>query len=95
MVESPPPVTMHLPPPTASLAQYHTCSDNNIHEYDRLPTPPISITDLHQKATGHHVWGTRLPPLRAIMDQLPQSTLLPLLLPPPSPMIDHHHHRYL
>ncbi|KAG2202630.1 hypothetical protein INT47_002062 [Mucor saturninus] len=95
VAESPPPVTMHLPPPTVSLVKYHTCPDSSNHTYDRLPTPPISMADLHQKATGHHTWGARLPPLRAIMDHVPQSSLLPLLLPPPSLMIDQQRPRYL
>ncbi|GAA5805478.1 hypothetical protein HPULCUR_010994 [Helicostylum pulchrum] len=95
LVDSPP-QPMHTAPPSSSLANYHTCSDNNNnHKYHRLPTPPISITDIHQKATGNHAWGIRLPPLRAIMNHLPQPSLFPLLLPPPPTMIDHHqHYRY-
>ncbi|KAG2231877.1 hypothetical protein INT48_006069 [Thamnidium elegans] len=90
------PEPMHIAPPSSSLANYHTCSDNNNnnHKYDRLPTPPISITDIHQKATGNHAWGIRLPPLRAIMNHLPQPSLFPLLLPPPPTMTDHHHQHY-
>ncbi|CAO3608839.1 unnamed protein product [Mucor hiemalis] len=91
LTDSPPPMAMQLPPPTSSLAKYHTCSDNNYKNNSRLPSPPISITDIHQSATGGHSWGTQLPPLRAIMEDIrPQSSLFPLLLPPPVSMIDQH-----
>lgn len=86
--DSPPSMSIQLPP-TSSLANYHTCSDAPNRNDSKLPTtPPTSITDLHQKATGSHTWGTRLPPLRAIMDcKQPQSSLFPLLLPPPTQMV--------
>lgn len=95
LTDSPPPMAMQLPPPTSSLAKYHTCSDNSYkNNSSRLPSPPISITDIHSSATGSHSWGTQLPPLRAIMEDMrPQSSsssLFPLLLPPPVSMIDQH-----
>ncbi|KAG1151348.1 hypothetical protein G6F37_001582 [Rhizopus arrhizus] len=47
----------------------------------RLPTPPI--TDHHANRECH--WGTRLPPLRAIMNgDYKSSVSMPLILPPPS-----------
>lgn len=95
---SPPTISAQLPPPppSSSLAKYHTCSDNGSHNNGRLPTPPSSITELHQNATGTHSWGTRLPPLKAIMNGLnckqpPSSAMFPLLLPPPSQMVGEHH----
>lgn len=89
-----PPSSLHIPPPSSSLANYHTCSDNHQHKYNRLPTPPVSITDIHQKATGNHAWGIQLPPLKAIMNHLPQPSLIPLLLPPPPTMIDNQQYQY-
>lgn len=102
---SPPSMSMQLPPPSThsgnsstitSLAKYHTCLDNTKYKKDRLPTSPSSITEI----TGDHSWGTQLPPLRAIMNGIQQSSYqqhtsssMPLILPPPTPMmIDSHHH---
>ncbi|KAI7905628.1 velvet factor-domain-containing protein [Cokeromyces recurvatus] len=88
LTDSPPLMARELPA-DLSLARYHTCSDR--HKYqtrstvDRLPTPPISITELHHLATGTQGWGTRLPPLRAIMNQLDRKKpSFPLILPPPT-----------
>lgn len=97
---SPPSMARQLPQ-DPSLARYHTCSDtkSSIHSREHgylndLPTPPSSITELHQNATGTQSWGTRLPPLRAIMNNLDQrmskSSLFPLLLPPPAPLVALH-----
>lgn len=109
LTDSPPPMSMPLPPslpPTPSLAKYHTCSDSYYNRNDhhhRLPaTPPSSITELHT------TWGTQLPPLKAIMEGLhhpkqpyeSSSSLFPLLLPPPQPILveqhasSYHHHYY-
>ena len=91
--ESPPTLSMQLPPPDSSLGKYHTCSDNSMHRHSRLPSPPTSISELHTS------WGTQLPPLRTIMDGLhqkhhPHSSLFPLLLPPPTIIEPHaHYHR--
>ncbi|CEP15647.1 hypothetical protein [Parasitella parasitica] len=83
-------------PQDPSLARYHTCYDTKPHHKDssilsELPTPPSSITELHRKATGAQSWGTRLPPLKAIMDNLDphmnRSSLFPLFLPPPSSLV--------
>lgn len=98
--DSPPSMARQLPQ-DSSLARYHTCSDtkSSFHSRDHgsldgLPTPPSSITELHQNATGTQSWGTRLPPLRAIMNNLDQhmnkSSLFPLLLPPPAPLVAVH-----
>ncbi|KAL9555169.1 hypothetical protein MBANPS3_002473 [Mucor bainieri] len=98
--DSPPSMARQLPQ-DPSLARYHTCSDtkSSIHSKAHgissdLPTPPSSITDIHQNATGTQSWGTRLPPLRAIMNNLDQrvnkSSLFPLLLPPPAPLVALH-----
>lgn len=98
--DSPPPMARQLPQ-DPSLARYHTCSDTKSSVYSKdhgivndLPTPPSSITELHQNATGTQSWGTRLPPLRAIMNNLDQrmnkSSLFPLLLPPPAPLVALH-----
>lgn len=91
--DSPPSMTRQLPH-VSSLARYHTCSDTRSNSRDNLPTPPSSITELHQNATGAQSWGTRLPPLRAIMNNLDQhmnkSSLFPLLLPPPPPLVAVH-----
>ncbi|GAN08839.1 conserved hypothetical protein [Mucor ambiguus] len=95
--DSPPSMARQLPQDPL-LARYHTCSDTKssfpVKEHgvlNDLPTPPSSITELHQNATGTQSWGTRLPPLRAIMNNLDQRinepSLFPLLLPPPAPLV--------
>ncbi|KAG1052357.1 hypothetical protein G6F43_005502 [Rhizopus delemar] len=54
---------------------------SSIRHSQRLPTPPI--TDHHANRECH--WGTRLPPLRAIMNgDYKSSVSMPLILPPPS-----------
>lgn len=74
------------------------------HDFDRLPTPSNSMEDLHAIATGAQSWGTRLPPLRAIMSNIQlynkhDPSLFPLLLPPPvtvnqpSMMMHEYHYR--
>ncbi|KAI9472230.1 MAG: velvet factor-domain-containing protein [Benjaminiella poitrasii] len=99
--DSPPTMAMELPS-DLSLAKYHTCSDRKYparSSVDRLPTPPISITELHHLATGAPSWGARLPPLRAIMNNVDSmnhltqeqsikqpTSSLPLILPPPIPV---------
>jgi hypothetical protein len=64
----------------------------------RLPTPSNSMEDLHEIATGSQSWGTRLPPLRAIMSDIQQyNKHFPLLLPPPivsQPCMTMHQYRY-
>ncbi|ORE08436.1 hypothetical protein BCV72DRAFT_203637 [Rhizopus microsporus var. microsporus] len=49
---------------------------------ERLPTPP-NVTDHHM--TYH--WGTRLPPLRTIMNDDYKHSSMTLILPPPSSII--------
>ncbi|EIE82142.1 hypothetical protein RO3G_06847 [Rhizopus delemar RA 99-880] len=54
---------------------------SSIRHSQRLPTPPI--TDHYANRECH--WGTRLPPLRAIMNgDYKSSVSMPLILPPPS-----------
>ncbi|KAI8639756.1 velvet factor-domain-containing protein [Parasitella parasitica] len=93
--DSPPSMAKQLPQ-DPSLARYHTCYDTKSYHRDSsslddLPTPPSSIIELHQNATGTQNWGTRLPPLKAIMDNLDphmnKSSLFPLLLPPPPSLV--------
>lgn len=61
------------------------------HSVNAVLTPSNSMEDLHEIATGTQSWGTRLPPLRAIMSNIQHfskhdSSLFPLLLPPPITM---------
>ncbi|KAI8969981.1 velvet factor-domain-containing protein [Mycotypha africana] len=79
-------------PKDRSLAQYHTCNDRHTTSTrNRLPSPPMPITNLHLHATGTQNWGTRLPPLKTIMNDdsnthsfsTPTTTATPLILPPP------------
>ncbi|KAI8052586.1 velvet factor-domain-containing protein [Gilbertella persicaria] len=80
MAESP--LSSSIPLPSdPSLAKYHMCSDSHHSRMEQLPSPPSCITDMHRTQD----WGTRLPPLRAIMNG--SSSLFPLLLPPPSTMV--------
>lgn len=68
-------------PPLSSLAKYHMYSDSKTSNYSRLPTPPASMKDLF---TSSSTCGTRLPPLRAILNNQKNQVDFPLLLPPPS-----------